>query len=230
MIIKILSNSTRLALLFGLLHSAAQAEQLTRYEVINEWLVECQSSGIGADELCTVRSGPHVARTEDDVSGFTLLVDPKQGTLAIKSQTALGLEAKVDGGEVFSTACASPLCSFSEADTSRLLSQLTSGSVLVARVVTSKGDVSRSLHLRDFRKALSSAKQTRRAFPADRLGTADMLAVQALLSDLGYDPGPRDGLLGPKTRRAIIDYQRDNSLDPNGRPTKDLLFFLRSDR
>ncbi|ETX02736.1 MAG: hypothetical protein ETSY1_02580 [Candidatus Entotheonella factor] len=38
--------------------------------------------------------------------------------------------------------------------------------------------------------------------------------VQQLLSALGYDPGKADGLMGPRTRRAIAAYQRSHNLPP----------------
>jgi hydrogenase-4 component B len=37
--------------------------------------------------------------------------------------------------------------------------------------------------------------------------------VQSHLTDLGYDPGPIDGLIGPQTRGAIRRFQRDQG-DP----------------
>lgn len=41
-------------------------------------------------------------------------------------------------------------------------------------------------------------------------------AVQAELQRLGYDPGVVDGDYGPATRRALLDYQRDNDLPVTG--------------
>jgi localization factor PodJL len=38
--------------------------------------------------------------------------------------------------------------------------------------------------------------------------------AQALLANLGYDAGPADGVLGERTRRAIVRYQRDAGLEP----------------
>jgi peptidoglycan hydrolase-like protein with peptidoglycan-binding domain len=43
--------------------------------------------------------------------------------------------------------------------------------------------------------------------------------VQAGLTQLGYDPGPIDGAMGPKTKYAIERYQRDHRLTVDGRPT-----------
>lgn len=55
---------------------------------------------------------------------------------------------------------------------------------------------------------------------ADRGSVAD---VQQGLYELGYDPGPADGQMGPKTRSAIMAYQKDNSLPANGRLTAGLV-------
>jgi putative chitinase len=42
------------------------------------------------------------------------------------------------------------------------------------------------------------------------------LDLQKALSALGYDPGPSDGKLGPKTRAATRAFQRDNRLTDDG--------------
>ena len=41
--------------------------------------------------------------------------------------------------------------------------------------------------------------------------------VQALLNDLGYDVGGADGAIGPRTRNAIIEFERVNGLPETGR-------------
>jgi peptidoglycan hydrolase-like protein with peptidoglycan-binding domain len=43
--------------------------------------------------------------------------------------------------------------------------------------------------------------------------------VQAGLTQLGYNPGPIDGVMGPKTKSAIEQYQRDHNLVVDGRAT-----------
>ena len=42
-------------------------------------------------------------------------------------------------------------------------------------------------------------------------------AVQRRLAELGYEPGPADGLMGPRTREAIRALQRDRGLPRSGR-------------
>jgi len=45
---------------------------------------------------------------------------------------------------------------------------------------------------------------------------SDIFLYQKTLLTLGYSPGPIDGVLGPKTIKAIKEFQRDNSLVPDG--------------
>ena len=52
--------------------------------------------------------------------------------------------------------------------------------------------------------------------------------VQAHLSRLGYNPGPIDGIMGPKTRTAIEAFQRDRGLPVDGKVTQTLLDSLTS--
>ncbi|HEY8499941.1 MAG TPA: M14 family metallopeptidase [Clostridia bacterium] len=40
--------------------------------------------------------------------------------------------------------------------------------------------------------------------------------VQSLLARIGYNPGPADGVFGQQTQRAVISFQRDNGLTPDG--------------
>jgi peptidoglycan hydrolase-like protein with peptidoglycan-binding domain len=52
--------------------------------------------------------------------------------------------------------------------------------------------------------------------------------VQMVLKDSGFDPGPIDGIIGPKTRKAIQSFQDQNSLEPTGeldKYTLDRLFW-----
>ena len=40
--------------------------------------------------------------------------------------------------------------------------------------------------------------------------------LQRILLSIGYDPGPIDGIFGPLTQRAVMEFQRDNGLIPDG--------------
>lgn len=54
--------------------------------------------------------------------------------------------------------------------------------------------------------------------------------VQSALNNAGYNPGPADGIYGPRTRNAISAYQRDNGLSVDGEPSAPLLQHLLSRR
>jgi len=47
--------------------------------------------------------------------------------------------------------------------------------------------------------------------------------AQRLLGELGFDVGPADGITGPRTRSAILDYQDQNDLPDTGAVTTELL-------
>jgi g-D-glutamyl-meso-diaminopimelate peptidase len=51
-----------------------------------------------------------------------------------------------------------------------------------------------------------------------RLGSrgANVKLVQSLLAKIGYNPGAIDGVFGLQTRQAVIEFQRDNGLVPDG--------------
>lgn len=42
------------------------------------------------------------------------------------------------------------------------------------------------------------------------------LEIQQALKNCGYDPGPLDSKMGPRTRRAIRQFQKDNELKVDG--------------
>lgn len=53
--------------------------------------------------------------------------------------------------------------------------------------------------------------------------SAEIAKAQRLLRDLGYQPGPADGLMGPRTRDAISDFQRTAGLSVTGAVDTQLL-------
>lgn len=58
-------------------------------------------------------------------------------------------------------------------------------------------------------------------------GTTTVADVQRNLAAAGYDPGPADGIAGPKTRDAIRRYQRDHDLLVDGDPSPELAAHIR---
>lgn len=42
------------------------------------------------------------------------------------------------------------------------------------------------------------------------------MALQQGLVELGYNPGAPDGMFGPNTRQALMDFQRDNGYPVDG--------------
>ncbi|CAB1060744.1 hypothetical protein D1BOALGB6SA_5511 [Olavius sp. associated proteobacterium Delta 1] len=54
-----------------------------------------------------------------------------------------------------------------------------------------------------------------------------VMKIQKLLRDAGYDPGPLDGYMGKKTRSAIKAFQKDIGLKPTGQINQELAFLLR---
>lgn len=64
---------------------------------------------------------------------------------------------------------------------------------------------------------------------AEQPVTREMVrGVQQGLKDLGYDPGPIDGLYGNKTRTAIQAFQRDQGINPDGNVSQRLLDSIRA--
>ncbi len=53
-------------------------------------------------------------------------------------------------------------------------------------------------------------------------GSASVARTQEGLARLGYDPGPLDGVYGPRTAAAIREYQSDYGLPVTGRPSATL--------
>ncbi len=51
----------------------------------------------------------------------------------------------------------------------------------------------------------------------------DIVLMQVVLTRLGYEPGPTDGVVGPLTREAIRAFQRDNHLPDDGEATRHLM-------
>jgi hypothetical protein len=65
--------------------------------------------------------------------------------------------------------------------------------------------------------------QARAAMSEPLAGTR---AIQQRLAELGYKPGPIDGMDGPRTRAAIRAFERDQGLPQTGRATPEVITAL----
>jgi len=61
------------------------------------------------------------------------------------------------------------------------------------------------------------------SLPHRNATTEEIRKAQVLLSKLGYEPGPIDGLMGRKTRKAIVNFQQDFDLPETGEVDSKLL-------
>lgn len=62
--------------------------------------------------------------------------------------------------------------------------------------------------------------------PAEAQSVREIRSVQSRLAELGYDPGPADGLSGSQTRDAIAAFQSDMGLERTGEITVSLMSVL----
>jgi peptidoglycan hydrolase-like protein with peptidoglycan-binding domain len=73
-----------------------------------------------------------------------------------------------------------------------------------------------------------SETNNRQHAPKPKMARSQIREIQSLLSEAGYNPGPADGLMGRRTRNAIIAYERDTGRSATGQPSRQLLSDLRS--
>ena len=72
------------------------------------------------------------------------------------------------------------------------------------------------------RSAAANAQQSSRYNQARGPGRALVIGIQTELNTLGYDPGPIDGIMGPRTAVAISRYQTDHKLLIDGQASVEL--------
>ena len=107
-------------------------------------------------------------------------------------------------------------------------------------ILASEQDVGEATKLRDAVKSMLPAaeqrageRQARSWQPETVTRTWDqptLRFVQYSLDTLGYRPGPVDGVLGPKTKKALLAYQKDRRLSQQAALTAKLLGRLRQER
>lgn len=98
-----------------------------------------------------------------------------------------------------------------------------SGYPVDPRMLTASGIQAYAQEVRQ-RQAASSV----RSAPASSSQKDLVREIQQRLVELGFDPGPVDGLLGQKTRAAITAFQRRQGLAADGRATPQVLDALKS--
>ena len=49
----------------------------------------------------------------------------------------------------------------------------------------------------------------------------EIYKIQKRLIELGYEPGPVDGIMGKMTKKAVKNFQKDNGLPPTGKIDND---------
>jgi peptidoglycan hydrolase-like protein with peptidoglycan-binding domain len=63
--------------------------------------------------------------------------------------------------------------------------------------------------------------------PSGPTRSATVIEAQRLLTKLGLDPGATDGRMGPRTRKALLEFQQSYRLPATGELTPDVLAELR---
>lgn len=43
-----------------------------------------------------------------------------------------------------------------------------------------------------------------------------VIKIQSALKNAGFDPGPIDGKMGERTKKAVVEFQKTNALEPDG--------------
>lgn len=65
-------------------------------------------------------------------------------------------------------------------------------------------------------KEMNRITSTQETQSVEAVGSLSIFEVQKILASAGYNPGPIDGKMGPKTRAAIAQFQKDKGLQGTG--------------
>jgi Putative peptidoglycan binding domain len=66
--------------------------------------------------------------------------------------------------------------------------------------------------------------------PSEQITRDKIARAQHDLARLGHDPGRADGVVGPKTTKAVRAFQAEHGLEPDGMLTSDLVHVLQAAR
>lgn len=81
----------------------------------------------------------------------------------------------------------------------------------------------RQARLRQTEQDLLLEQWMRTRIGAPSMSRADIRRAQELLAELGFDPGPADGLIGPRTRSAVENFEQAKGLPASGEVTPALI-------
>jgi hyperosmotically inducible periplasmic protein len=103
------------------------------------------------------------------------------------------------------------------------------GAVILTGTVPSIGTSARASELargvpgvRSVKNELTYEAAKQDQSPVTTTGSqAQMMAVQRALKDKGFDPGPMDGIAGPRTASALKEYQKSENLAMTGKMDRD---------
>jgi len=112
----------------------------------------------------------------------------------------------------------------------RISRQMTPTQIAEAQQLARAWRPTQSAPSRSASTASSQAATARAPAPTSGPNTGNMVKdIQSMLSELGYDPGPPDGVMGRRTRSAIRTYQLHSDLPINGQPSNGLRKALAAD-
>lgn len=69
----------------------------------------------------------------------------------------------------------------------------------------------------------SSAQQGQQQMAGQQLDQKTVREMQKKLNEEGFNAGPEDGIMGPKTRSALQEFQREEDLVASGQPDQETL-------
>ena len=81
----------------------------------------------------------------------------------------------------------------------------------------------REARLRQTEKDMLLEQWMRTRVAPVQMSRDDVRRAQALLAELGFDPGPIDGLIGPRTRTAVQTFEQAKGLPASGEVTPALI-------